>query len=616
MHILLIHQVFAALGEPGGTRHHELARHLVGQGHRVTVLAGQVSYLTGEQVGGGSAPRQTTDDVGVTIIRCFTYRAWHRSFMRRVVSFLSFMVSSFLAGLRVRRVDLVWGTTPPLFQGLTAWSLARLKGAAFLFEVRDLWPAFAVAVGVLHNPLLIRLSEALERFLYRHADVVVINSPGFEQHVRARGARRVALVPNGVDVSMFNPTSTGEAFRRAHDLSGRFVALYAGAHGLSNDLGVVLEAADYLRDQANIIFAFVGDGKEKPALQARAKVMGLPNVRFVSALPKEEMPETLAAADAGIAILKPLDVYKTTYPNKVFDYMAAGRPVLLAIDGAIRDVVESAGAGVFVQPGDSKALAETVARLASEREACRRMGLAGRECVVESFDRASLAARMEKVMAEAVEERRSRPGLFPGGVPRSKRLLDLALGTTALVLLSPVLGALALAVRLRLGSPVLFRHVRPGYRGRLFTLLKLRSMTDGRDPGGNLLPDAERLTGLGRFLRAFSLDDLPNLVNVLRGEMSLVGPRPLLTQYLERYSPDERRRHDVLPGITGWAQVNGRNVLSWDDKFRLDLWYVDHWSFWLDVKILLLTVWRVLRREGISQPGHATAEEFQGQRHP
>jgi sugar transferase EpsL len=205
-----------------------------------------------------------------------------------------------------------------------------------------------------------------------------------------------------------------------------------------------------------------------------------------------------------------------------------------------------------------------------------------------------------------------RAALFPPGVPVRKRLLDLAVTIPGLILLSPLLGAMALAVRLGLGRPVLFRHVRPGRGGRPFTLLKFRTMTDARDPQGNLLPDADRLTSFGRLLRSFSLDDLPNLINVLRGEMSVVGPRPLLMQYLERYTPEQARRHAVLPGMTGWAQVNGRNALTWEDKFRLDVWYVDHWSLWLDVKILAITFWKVIRREGINQPGQATAEEFLG----
>jgi len=193
-----------------------------------------------------------------------------------------------------------------------------------------------------------------------------------------------------------------------------------------------------------------------------------------------------------------------------------------------------------------------------------------------------------------------------------KRTFDLLVSLILLILLSPLLLVIAVLVRIKLGRPVLFSQERPGLHGKLFRLFKFRTMRDLRGPEGRLLPDDERLTKFGRFLRASSLDELPELFNVLKGEMSLVGPRPLLVAYLERYTPEQARRHEVLPGITGWAQVNGRNALSWEAKFKLDVWYVDNRSFWLDLKILFLTVWKALKREGISAPGSATAPEFMG----
>ncbi len=176
----------------------------------------------------------------------------------------------------------------------------------------------------------------------------------------------------------------------------------------------------------------------------------------------------------------------------------------------------------------------------------------------------------------------------------------------------PVALLVALLVRIMHGTPVIFKHLRPGYKEKAFTLYKFRTMNESRDDQGKLQKDEMRLTAFGRFLRATSLDELPELFNVLKGDMSLVGPRPLLMQYLERYNSDQRRRHDTLPGITGWAQVNGRNNVSWVDKFGLDVWYVDHWTFWLDLKILLITIPRVLLRVGINQPGNATSMEFLG----
>jgi len=193
-----------------------------------------------------------------------------------------------------------------------------------------------------------------------------------------------------------------------------------------------------------------------------------------------------------------------------------------------------------------------------------------------------------------------------------KRLFDLIVAISALCLLWPLLLLIALLVRVKLGVPVLFRQQRPGLRGKPFYILKFRSMTDARDGSGKLLPDAERLLPFGQFLRRLSLDELPQLYNVLKGEISLVGPRALLMEYLPLYSPEQARRHEVKPGITGWAQVNGRNAISWEQKFEYDVWYVDHRTFLLDLKILWMTLLKVLRSEGVVQSGHVTMEKFQG----
>jgi lipopolysaccharide/colanic/teichoic acid biosynthesis glycosyltransferase len=193
-----------------------------------------------------------------------------------------------------------------------------------------------------------------------------------------------------------------------------------------------------------------------------------------------------------------------------------------------------------------------------------------------------------------------------------KRVLDVLGASAVLVVLSPLLAVVAVLVRARMGPPVLFRQLRPGREGRPFELTKFRTMTDQRGPDGALLPDAQRLTALGRFLRRTSIDELPELVNVVRGDMSLVGPRPLLMEYLPRYSPQQARRHEVRPGVTGWTQVNGRNALTWEEKFALDVWYVDHRSTRLDLEILGRTVSQVLGGQGVSAPGHATMEPFRG----
>ena len=405
MHILLIHQAFAALDEAGGTRHAEFANFLADHGHELTIISSPVSYLTGHS--SQSKPKWIEKQAirpGVTLIRTYTYPALHRSFFHRVLTFLSFMVSSFWAGLSLGKIDLVWGTSPPIFQGITAWLLARLKRIPWLFEVRDLWPEFAIEVGVLRNPILIKASLWLEKFLYTHADRVVINSPGFLTHVVERGARRVELIPNGADPGMFDPANKGLTFRLENGLTDQFIALYAGAHGLSNDLNVVIDCANLLERKPEIKIVLVGDGKEKMNLIDRAESLNLKNILFVQPVPKTEMAQTLAAANACIAILKPLELYKTTYPNKVFDYMAAGRPVLLLIDGVIRQVVEEAQAGIFVRPGSAIDLCAAIETLASDPEKACTLGQNGRKYIEEHFNRAQIAQKFMLLLEQMQRE--------------------------------------------------------------------------------------------------------------------------------------------------------------------------------------------------------------------
>lgn len=197
-------------------------------------------------------------------------------------------------------------------------------------------------------------------------------------------------------------------------------------------------------------------------------------------------------------------------------------------------------------------------------------------------------------------------------MPLVKRLFDIIAASIGLVLLSPLLLLLAILVRVYIGRPVLFYQQRPGFKGKPFSIVKFRTMEELRDVSGKPLPDSVRVTRLGQLMRALSLDELPELTNILRGDMSVVGPRPLMMEYLPLYSAEQMRRHDVYPGLTGWAQIHGRNTLDWPSRFKLDVWYVDHWSFWLDIRIILITIWKVLKREGINQPGRATTDFFTG----
>ena len=306
------------------------------------------------------------------------------------------MLTAVWAGWKAGKVDLVMGTSPPLFQSLSAWLIACLRRRPFLLEIRDLWPEFGIDLGILKNPLLIRIARWVEMFVYRRATHLLVNSPAYRDYLISKGVprKKISFIANGVDPTAFRPGVDGRALRREYGLEGKFVVTYAGALGISNDLETLLKAAGEFRELANVHFLVVGDGKERRNLEALVAQMQLANVTFTGALPKRRMPEVLAAADVCVAILKNIKMFTTTYPNKVFDYMAAGRPIVLAIDGVIRHVVEAAGGGVFVPPGDSQALASAIRQMHDDPAAAREMGEKARHYVEQHFNRTQQAAQL------------------------------------------------------------------------------------------------------------------------------------------------------------------------------------------------------------------------------
>jgi len=399
MHILLIHQAFAALNEPGGTRHHEFARFLAERGHQVSIIASPVSYLTGKNTINKQV--ETEMEGKISIYRAYTYPALHKSFVHRLYSYFSFMISSFFISMKIKNVDIVWGTSPPIFQSFTAWLVSKLKQVPFLLEIRDLWPAFAIAVGVLKNKILISLSLWLERFLYHHADKIIVNSPGYLEHVRLKGGQSVTLIPNGSDAAAFSPANTIQ-IRKKLGWADKFILLYAGAHGMSNDLPTILQAAKMIEDNEKISIVFIGDGKEKNNLITLAESLKLSNVDFLNPVPKNKIFEYLQSSDVCIAILKPIELYKTTYPNKVFDYMAAGKPIILAIDGVIREVVESANCGLFCEPGNPHAIANAILEMCHNRKELEIIGERGKVYLEHNFDRIMIAEKFTDMIEKIV----------------------------------------------------------------------------------------------------------------------------------------------------------------------------------------------------------------------
>ncbi len=392
MRILLINQSFVSPDEPGHTRHFEMAQYLRERGHELIIVASDLNYQTGKRTVSrkGIYSEQIID--GVRVLRTYIYPSLHRSYFWRIISFFSFMFSSIWTALLVKDVDLVMGTTPPIFQAVSAWVVAVIKWKPFLLEVRDLWPEFAIDMKVLTSPGIIWLARWLEMFLYRRATHILVNSPAYKKYIVEKGVpeKKVTFIPYGTDVDMFNPNVDGTVIRKQLGLDDKFAVVYAGALGAANDIYTVLRAADRLREEPRIRFVLFGDGKERVHLEREWRNRNLNNVIFAGVHPKKEMPFVLASSDVCLAILQNIKMFRTTYPNKVFDYMAAGRATVLVIDGVIREVIETSNGGVFVQPGDDEQLAKTILELSKDPQRVRQMGINAREYLVEHLDRRDL----------------------------------------------------------------------------------------------------------------------------------------------------------------------------------------------------------------------------------
>jgi len=605
MRVLYFHQHFSTPKGSTGIRSYEMARRLVAEGHYVTMVCG--SY------GGGNTGlteefrrgRRKGEVDGIEVIEFDLAYSNADGFIKRSLLFLLFALRSVGVALSYR-YDVLFATTTPLTAGIPGIVARWLRGKPFVFEVRDLWPELPREMGVITNPAVLWAMGLLEWVSYRSAHRVIGLSPGIVQGIRRCGVRseRIAMVPNGCDFSIFEQEV--DAWRPDGVEESDLLAVFTGTHGMANGLDSVLDAALVLKERgrADIKIALVGDGKTKSILQQRAASQKLDNVIFHDPVNKSRLAGLMAGADIGLQTLANVPAfYFGTSPNKFFDYISAGLPVLNNYPGWLAGMIEEYGCGYAVPADDAEAFAAALEHAADNREQLAVMGKAASRLAHQQFDRNVLGNQF-------IGELRAAAAL-PVAAPL-KRGLDIVGSCLGLLLLAPVIAIIAFMVRRKHGSPVLFRQVRPGKDGKAFEMVKFRTMTNERDPMGALLSDDQRLTRFGQFLRSSSLDELPELWNVLKGEMSLVGPRPLLMEYLPLYNERQSKRHLVRPGVTGWAQINGRNALSWDEKFELDVWYVENRTLWLDIKILFLTVWKVVRRDGISHAEEATMPKFSG----
>lgn len=587
MRILLITQWF----DPEPTFKGLLfAKELQRLGHEVEVLTGYPNYPGGEIYDGYRIrPHERSVIEGVPVTRVALFPSHDSSALRRLFNYGSFAVSAAVASLLRRRPDVAYVYHPPGTVALPALTLRLLRGVPFVYDVHDLWPDTLSSTGMVSSGGALGVVGAGMKWVYRMAAEVVVISEGFRQRLHERGVaeNKVTVIPTWTyenDIAVAAATQPGE------NAPGLFRVVFAGTMGKAQALDTVLDAAALLLGE-RVEFVLIGGGIDVDRLRARTEAERIDNVAFLPRRPPSEIGDVLASADALLVHLRRDPLFEITVPSKTQAYMVAGKPILMGVSGDATQMVEEADNGVSFTPEDPSALADAVRQvMALPPEELAAMGARGQDYYESNLSLAVGAGRLAEVLERAGRSRHP--------FERTKRAVDVVSAGAALAVFAVPMGVLAVAVRRKLGSPVLFRQTRPGRQGKPFTLLKFRTMTDATDADGEPLPDSERLTSFGTFLRLSSLDELPELVNVLRGEMSLVGPRPLLMRYTEYFTEVERCRLDVRPGITGLAQVRGRNLASWDERLAMDVRYVERTSPWFDVRIIVETVVSVFRRSG------------------
>jgi lipopolysaccharide/colanic/teichoic acid biosynthesis glycosyltransferase/glycosyltransferase involved in cell wall biosynthesis len=603
LHILMLDPVFGLSDRPGPTRSYDLARRFAEAGHQVSVLTTSAACASGN-----------VDGITVVALDCGTSARFGYPPAPRIKA-------AFARGMawriwRFAEVDAVFTTDRPLSALPLLILFCFVRGIPLLMEVREGPPPRAG-----HGDTFVqRLTKWLARFCFQLAAYVarqiVVLSPDMMDVLTAKRlpAAKILLSAPGCDTTLFAAqpgSSTAALTAYPHLAQGRLV-VYAGSMNTERNLDPILDLAAAAQaiaragTAAEAAFAFCGDGPERGRLEARALQLGVlgKTVWFMDPLPRRDLPPLLSAAAAVI-----VDCGGVASLGLFFDALAASRPVVLAAPGWRRDLIEGRGAGLALPGADAPGAARELLDFLADGDGLRRANQQAASLAAGRFNLDRIAAKIRGLIEDSVAAD-PRHAVLRRRFLRTKRTIDFLVSLTALIVLSPVLLALAIAIQIKMGGPVVFTQMRPGLKGKQFRIYKFRTMTNARDASGALLSDGARLTPFGQFLRRTSLDEVPQLLNVLIGDMSLVGPRPLLPEYMPYYTSEQQRRHDVKPGVTGWAVVNGRNAVSWEEKFAMDVYYVDHLSLGLDLKILFKTVWIILTGKGVSSDGHATFERF------
>jgi lipopolysaccharide/colanic/teichoic acid biosynthesis glycosyltransferase/glycosyltransferase involved in cell wall biosynthesis len=595
LHVLLIDPDFRTRDEAGLTRTHDFARHLAQSGHKVTILAAKskrerVALDPGIALKtiGGPAPA-----FGKTHTRGFAG---------------DFAGAAMFSIWDVKNVDAVVTTDRPIrLLPLTAF-FALWRGIPMILDVMHGAPKAAPMTAAFGE----KCQRVIERAFYRlglaAAKRITTVTPALKDDLTAEGIAetKINISLLGCDTQTPSPDELPARIAQLLPDGGqRPYVVFAGTMPNGRGLERVLEIVAQMKDEP-LSFIFCGDGPARGALEAAAKTKGLlgTSVIFTGPVSRNELQAALRFSIAALA-----DCAPDARGGFLLDALAAGKPVILLGHGWQRDLVEGRGAGVSLPINAPADAARELADFLTDGDGLRRAGQQAAALAAGRFNLDRVCAEFRNLVQETVAAD-PREAVMRRRTLRAKRALDVTLSLAGLIALSPLFLVLMIAIWIRMGGPVFFTQQRTGLNGRFFKIIKFRTMTGGKSADGKLLDDAARLTPLGKFLRRTSLDELPELLNVLAGDMSMVGPRPLLPEYLPYYDAEQRRRHELKPGLTGWAQVNGRNAVSWEERFKLDVWYVDHVSFGLDLKILAKTIGVALRGSGVSAHDHVTMPRF------
>lgn len=622
MKIIYFHQYFSTLSGSGGNRSYYFAKALIKAGHNVKIVClNDARSNTGLKSEFKNGYRRGFTD-GIEIIEFNIKYSNYDSIFKRSLKFLLFSLKSIKLAI-FEDIDIVFATSTPLTVALPGILIRLIRNKPFVFEVRDLWPELPVAMKVLKNPYLIFALRILELITYKISNKCIALSPGIKKGIASKGKNHndIYCIPNACDFETFGLSESN--IKHPEKIKGLeiifkkddFIAAYTGAHGLANGLDAILDVASNLQKRGydKIKFLFIGEGKYKKDLKYRVDKENLSNCFFLDLLPKYKLAAILKdSVHVGLMVLSNVpEFYNGTSPNKFFDYLSCGLPVINNYPGWLAEMIELNKLGLVVQPSKPELFANALIKIASNKNLLDMYGTNSYEFGAKNFSKEKASQQFIEIIEKTFYEFHSKKKISfqRRSYTIFKSLVDKSLALFLIISLTPLLLIIAIIIRLKLGSPIFFVQRRPGKNSKIFHLIKFRTMLNLNKEN---IPESERIIPFGSWLRKTSIDELPSLLNILKGDLSFVGPRPLLEQYLKYYDKEQVKRHDVIPGLSGWAQINGRNNISWNERFKLDNWYVNNQNLILDLRIILITIVKVLKRKDINPSNQLIMKPFKG----